>query len=155
MCRRGGGEFGNKVGEGDVDEVSSGEGEENGDIGVPGECPGDEPAHDDGGAGSEVVGEGGAAAPAGVEEDPEIAEFLGDLVGGENQPGHDAQFGADDEGSADREAVDEVVEGVGDQDQVPERAVGGGRAVAVMPVQVLLEQEASRKKASTPAATHP
>ena len=44
---------------------------------------GEEPAQDDGGAGGEVAGEGGVAAPAGVDEDSEIAGFLRDLVGGE------------------------------------------------------------------------
>src|SRR5512135_524667 len=39
--------------------------------------------HANGGAGGEVAGEGGAAAPAGVDEDSEIAEFLRDLVGSE------------------------------------------------------------------------
>jgi hypothetical protein len=44
---------------------------------------GEEPAQDNGGAGGEVAGEGGVAAPAGVDEDSEIAGFLRDLVGGE------------------------------------------------------------------------
>ena len=50
---------------------------------MPCEAIGEEPAQDNGGAGGEVAGEGGVAVPAGMDEDSEIAEFLRDLVGGE------------------------------------------------------------------------
>ena len=124
----GGGEFGDQVGEGDVGEVPGGEGQEDGDVGVPGRGLGGDSAEDDGGGGGEVEGEGGAACPARVDEDPEVAQFLGDLVGGQDEPGHQSEFGADGEGGADRQAVDEVMEPVGDQDQVPQR--GGGQPAA-------------------------
>ncbi len=83
--------------------------------------------------------------PAAVHEDPEVAELLGDLVGGGDQPGHDPDSDVDHERAADRQAADQVVEPIGEQDQIAERTTidtfGVFGAVTVVPVQELLEHE--------------
>ena len=56
-----------------------------------------------------------------------------------HQPRHDADADIDDERTPNRHSTDEVVQSVGGQDQVAERAVLIDRAMAVVPVQELLE----------------
>jgi hypothetical protein len=58
-----------------------------------------------------------------VHQHAEVAEFLGDLVGGGDEPGDDTDADVDDEGPADGEPTDQVVQTVGEQDQVAERSM--------------------------------
>ena len=57
-------------------------------------------------------GKRGAGLPATVDEDPEIAELLRHLVSGRDEPGDDTDAHVDGERRADRQAAEEVVQGV-------------------------------------------
>jgi hypothetical protein len=72
---------------------------------------------------------------------PGVAQSLRNLVSGGHEPGGDTDAQVEDEGSADAEPSEEVVQAVLDQNQIAERGVLAHRPVAVVPVQVLLEQE--------------
>jgi len=68
-----------------------------------------------------------------VHQDAEVPQLLRYLVGGLGQPGGDPDADVDQEGAADGQASQQVVEAVGDEDQEAEGFVLGDGAVAVMP----------------------
>ena len=61
-----------------------------------------------------------------MDQDAEVAQLLGDLVGGRDQPGDHPQADVGDEGGPNGQPADEVVEPVADQDQIPQGPVGAG-----------------------------
>ncbi|MEX2612888.1 MAG: hypothetical protein WD380_04865 [Gaiellaceae bacterium] len=83
---------------------------------------GDEPADEEGQRGGDVVGERGAGLPAAVDEDAEIAKLLRNLMGRDDEPGDDPEAKVENEGGADGEPAQEVVQAIGDQNQYPSGA---------------------------------
>ena len=89
---------------------------------------------------------------AGAQQDGEVADFLGDLVGRDRDRGGRAERNRGQHGGRDQRAVDEGVEGVADDDQrrgaagVDFAVVAG---VAVAPQHQLLEQEEGEHAASS------
>ena len=80
-----------------------------------------------------------------------VADLLRNLVGDDGQCGDDTELRALEKGRGDQDAIDEIVEGVADQDQQPRapvivrrrlRVVGFAMVVVEMPLQhQLLENE--------------
>jgi hypothetical protein len=77
-----GGELGDQVGQGDVEEVASRERQQHRHLHLGGQGVGDQGADQDGGGRGQVVRQGGPPPPAAVDQDAEVAQLLGDLVGG-------------------------------------------------------------------------
>jgi hypothetical protein len=146
-----GGQLGDQVGQRDVEEVASRKRHQHGHLDLGGQGVGDHRADQDGRGRGQVVGQGGPPLPAAVDQDAEVAQLLGDLVGGGDQPGDHAQAGVGDERGADGQPADEVVEGVGDQDQVAERPMGAQRPVAVVLASVFHERFVWRCRGSASA----
>ena len=69
-----------------------------------------------------------------MHEDPEVAQLLRHLMRGGDEPRDHAELDVDDERAPDRQPADQVVNPVGEQDQIPDRLVPRHRLVAVMPV---------------------
>lgn len=77
-----------------------------------------------------------------MHEDAEVAQFLRDLVGGRRQPGRDPDADVHEERAGDGQPAEEVVQAVAQQDEVAHRlAAAGAVAMAVVPVQELLQGE--------------
>ena len=72
-------------------------------------------------------------------------------MGGRDEPGHNAQTRLDHKRPAHRQAAHEVVHAVGQQNQIPERAVRAYRAVAMVPLQILLEKKEGEQADGDPA----
>ena len=77
-----GGELGDQIGQGDVQEVAGRERQQHRHLDLGGQDVGGHCADQHGGGRGQVVGQGGPPGPAAVDQDAEVAQLLGDLVGG-------------------------------------------------------------------------
>lgn len=80
-----------------------------------------------------------------MDQQAEVTEFLRNLVRCGHHPRDHAQPEIEYECAADRQATDEVVQAIGDQDQVAHGMAVMDSPVTVVPVQELLEYEERNK----------
>ena len=72
--------------------------------------------HERGHPGREIEQQGLRTRIAGVQQDQEITDFLGNFVGNDRQRRYHAQAEIDQERAGDDDAVDEIVEGIAHRD---------------------------------------
>src|SRR6185503_21315055 len=125
-------DLGDEVYRGDVEEAASGEGDDVHDFEHAGEDVRCDAAQEEAHVRQGVVDERLLHRPSAVHQQAEIPHFLWQLVGCRDEPGHDAEANVDDERRSDGNALDAVVYGVGDQEQVGQRVDVFGRRLVVM-----------------------
>ncbi len=79
-----------------------------------------------------------------MDQDSEVADLLGDLVEDDGDRRGDTQFRAHQVTRTDHQAINEVVDAVGEENHLAERVDGVieiGRLIVMMPVEILLNDE--------------
>lgn len=92
-----------------------------------------------------------AARPTAVDKHRKVAEFLRDLMCRRDQPGGDTKPDIDEKTRSNEEASDEIVQGIGNQDQERQRLVLlRGRLMAVVPIKKLFQRQEQQKSSYDP-----
>ena len=96
----------------------------------------------EGESGENIEKESFSLVPSAMNQDTEVSKFLGDFMCRRYQPAYDSQPNVDQEGAANRESSDEIVQSISDQNQIGERFFAIALCpMAVVPVEELFQSE--------------